>query len=292
MTHLAVVMELFRIGESFSRARYVLSSCSSSTSQRTRSFRRPIDPSRVCWSCRRISNQTPRLQQAAVRVQTPEATGEQPSVSTPSGPERTSTQLQKEDRALLDEALELKHPPGVAAKHRQRFHSSHAQQAHRTPSTFVPQMQPGVHLKPPPGDSYTDALNFLADYRKKSNTPGSPSIYDQMKAPPGLSETPTATKAPLRPPPQHEVGKLNLSSRTGKSLDVIPNEASDLALKLKRLNMQVVRNRVPQDFQKQRFHERPGLRRKRLKSQRWRARFKKGFSRMVTRVGEMRRMGW
>lgn len=111
-----------------------------------------------------------------------------------------------------------------------------------------------------------------------------------MKAPSGSFANPTT--AVTRPLPRREVGQLRLSSRTGKTLDVIPNESSDLALKLKRLQMTVVRNRIPQDFQKQRFHERPGLKRKRLKSQRWRARFKKGFSKIVGRVGEMRKMGW
>jgi ribosomal protein S21 len=112
-----------------------------------------------------------------------------------------------------------------------------------------------------------------------------------MVFPDDLSST-TPTMPVSRPPPRRETPQLRLSSRTGKTLEVLPNDPSDLALKLRRLNMTVARNKVPQDFQKQRFHERPGLKRKRLKSQRWRARFKKGFSRIVGRVGDMRRMGW
>lgn len=52
------------------------------------------------------------------------------------------------------------------------------------------------------------------------------------------------------------------------------------------------RNRVKYDFNKQRFHERPGLKRKRLASERWRARFKKGFSHVTARVSELTRKGW
>lgn len=52
------------------------------------------------------------------------------------------------------------------------------------------------------------------------------------------------------------------------------------------------RNRVRADFQKQRYHERAGLKRKRLKSERWRARFKVGFYEVTRRVTELTRKGW
>ena len=52
------------------------------------------------------------------------------------------------------------------------------------------------------------------------------------------------------------------------------------------------RNRVRGDFNRQRFHERPGLKRKRLKSERWRRAFKDGFKGMVRQVVAMRRQGW
>ncbi|CEJ82212.1 hypothetical protein VHEMI02290 [[Torrubiella] hemipterigena] len=42
----------------------------------------------------------------------------------------------------------------------------------------------------------------------------------------------------------------------------------------------------------QKFHERPGLRRKRLKSERWRARFKTGFKAACSRVLELKKQGW
>ena len=45
-------------------------------------------------------------------------------------------------------------------------------------------------------------------------------------------------------------------------------------------------------YHRQRFHERPGLRRKRLKMERWRKRFKNGFKATTVRVAELKRQGW
>jgi hypothetical protein len=54
----------------------------------------------------------------------------------------------------------------------------------------------------------------------------------------------------------------------------------------------MARNSVRRDFNKQKFHERPGLKRKRLKSERWRARFKTEFAATCKRVTELTRKGW
>jgi small subunit ribosomal protein MRP21 len=43
---------------------------------------------------------------------------------------------------------------------------------------------------------------------------------------------------------------------------------------------------------RQRFHERPGLKRKRLKSERWRSRFAVGFAATVKRVQHLAQQGW
>ena len=56
--------------------------------------------------------------------------------------------------------------------------------------------------------------------------------------------------------------------------------------------MLVSRNRIKADFNRQRFHERAGLKRKRLKSERWRRRFRIGFESVVKRVDALRRKGW
>lgn len=58
------------------------------------------------------------------------------------------------------------------------------------------------------------------------------------------------------------------------------------------LNRMLKRDKVKTKWHGQRFHERPGLRRKRQKSQRWRRRFKDGFKATVTRVLELKKQGW
>ncbi|KAI1470511.1 uncharacterized protein F4812DRAFT_417894 [Daldinia caldariorum] len=89
--------------------------------------------------------------------------------------------------------------------------------------------------------------------------------------------------APTRPP-------VRLVPRTGRTVHVTKN--SDVARTFQILNIQVSGNRVRYDAQKQRFHERPGLKRKRLKSERWQKRFQRGFKACVKRVSELVKQGW
>ncbi|RYP70674.1 hypothetical protein DL771_005278 [Monosporascus sp. 5C6A] len=83
---------------------------------------------------------------------------------------------------------------------------------------------------------------------------------------------------------------MRLVPRLGRTVHVSMNV--DVARSFKILAIQVAQNRIRQDFQYQRFHERPGLKRKRLKSERWRKRFKKGFKETVRRVRELTKQGW
>ncbi|KAI5861944.1 hypothetical protein GGS23DRAFT_119996 [Durotheca rogersii] len=83
---------------------------------------------------------------------------------------------------------------------------------------------------------------------------------------------------------------LRLVARTGRTIHVRQNV--DVGRSLKLLAVQINQNKVRQDFQQQRFHERPGLKRKRLKSQRWQKRFKRGFKAAISRVKELTKQGW
>ena len=58
------------------------------------------------------------------------------------------------------------------------------------------------------------------------------------------------------------------------------------------LSMAIRHNKIPRDVRLQRFHERPGLKRKRLKMERWRARFKYSFRNTVNRVRDLAKQGW
>lgn len=88
--------------------------------------------------------------------------------------------------------------------------------------------------------------------------------------------------------------KRSIQSRPsiGRTVEIDPERGPDFGRALRSLEIQCAVNRVRADQQRQRFHERPGMKRKRLKSERWRKLFKESFRATVGRVKEMRRKGW
>ena len=85
---------------------------------------------------------------------------------------------------------------------------------------------------------------------------------------------------------------IRSSPMVGRTINLNPDKGIDFGRGLTLLQQRVVQSRIPQTLYKQRFHERPGLKRKRLKSERWRRYFKQGFDAMVTRVKQMKAQGW
>ncbi|KAF1353823.1 hypothetical protein BDV97DRAFT_396631 [Delphinella strobiligena] len=78
----------------------------------------------------------------------------------------------------------------------------------------------------------------------------------------------------------------------GRTVAVDPNRGMDVGRAFRSLEINCSRNKVRADFNRQRFHERGGLKRKRLRSERWRRRFKEGFRGMVKMVSQMKKQGW
>lgn len=78
----------------------------------------------------------------------------------------------------------------------------------------------------------------------------------------------------------------------GRTVDLDSSRGRDLVRGIGMLASLVARNKIKSDFAKQKFHERGGLKRKRLNSERWRARFKVGFAQVTRRVSELTRKGW
>ncbi|KAI1081686.1 hypothetical protein F5B20DRAFT_52609 [Whalleya microplaca] len=97
------------------------------------------------------------------------------------------------------------------------------------------------------------------------------------------SQIETEAQLPQRP-------TLRLVPRTGRTVHITRNV--DLGRSLKLLSAQLTQNRVKSDFIKQKFHERPGLKRKRLKGERAKRRFKRGFIAAIDRVKELTKQGW
>ncbi|MCJ1359668.1 MAG: hypothetical protein MMC33_009670 [Icmadophila ericetorum] len=83
---------------------------------------------------------------------------------------------------------------------------------------------------------------------------------------------------------------VRLDAYIGRGENV--TKAMDLGRALRRLDITLALNNVRGEVFQQRFHERPGLKRKRLKSSRWRKRFKEGFQAVVAKVQDMRKQGW
>ncbi|KAF2805541.1 uncharacterized protein BDZ99DRAFT_466520 [Mytilinidion resinicola] len=116
------------------------------------------------------------------------------------------------------------------------------------------------------------------DFSRMQMPEGTPSMPSKMPPPP----SPLAASA--APP------RFNASS--GRSITLDPSKGRDLIRGLGMLNSLVARNRVKADVHAQRFHERAGLKRKRLHGERWRKRFKVGFRSLTERVAELTRKGW
>ena len=83
---------------------------------------------------------------------------------------------------------------------------------------------------------------------------------------------------------------IKLVPSTGRAVYV--TERTDVSKALKQMDRLTTVNRVRSDFTSQRYHERGGLKRKRLRRQRWRTNFKASFQATVQRVNELKRQGW
>ncbi|KAF2864489.1 hypothetical protein K470DRAFT_208573 [Piedraia hortae CBS 480.64] len=85
---------------------------------------------------------------------------------------------------------------------------------------------------------------------------------------------------------------MKLNASVGRTVYVRPDKSMDLARSFRALEVKCAQNKVRKEARTQKFHERPGLKRKRLKSERWRARFKENFRSTVQMVQKLRGQGW
>jgi small subunit ribosomal protein MRP21 len=89
---------------------------------------------------------------------------------------------------------------------------------------------------------------------------------------------------------QERMISLKLNPSTGRSVTI--NAGIDVGRGFRLLEQSCARNRVRNDANKQRFHERGGLKRKRLRRERWRKRFMEGFKATIGRVKQLKKQGW
>jgi len=112
----------------------------------------------------------------------------------------------------------------------------------------------------PPGSAPLSATSMLSDVH-------------------GVSRTPKPIRAPIK-----------LGPSTGRSITI--GAGIDVGRGFRLLEQSCARNKVRKDANMQRFHERAGLKRKRLRRERWRSRFLQGFKATVARVKQLKNQGW
>jgi hypothetical protein len=113
--------------------------------------------------------------------------------------------------------------------------------------------------------------------------------WDTMDLPSPLTDAPAP---PIPAVSDKDIVYPRLNASTGRTVELDNARGRDIVRGITMLSSLMARNKVKYDFNKQKFHERPGLRRKRLKSERWRARFKTEFDATCKRVTELTRKGW
>ena len=85
---------------------------------------------------------------------------------------------------------------------------------------------------------------------------------------------------------------VRLGPTLGRTVKVNPGRNIDVGRAFRQLEILCRKNAVRADFQRQRFHERGGLKRKRVRSERWRRTFMEGFKGMIALVKKMKKQGW
>ena len=85
---------------------------------------------------------------------------------------------------------------------------------------------------------------------------------------------------------------IRSSPTVGRTVEVEEKAGVDLGRAFQKLARLISDNHVRDDQYLQKYHERPGLKRKRLKHIRWQRLFKAGFQATVQRAIQMRKQGW
>jgi small subunit ribosomal protein MRP21 len=177
---------------------------------------------------------------------------------------------------------------GTSSSRRSRFSSPQAQADHRATSPNATQSE----LLMNKGNSATDLLRSLNSARASRSTKnldvdrmGEPAMpkYEVAEMMKDISKDINNAPPPARTP-------MRFTPSTGRTVYITPQ--IDVGKGFRLMEQLVGRNKVRSTFNYQRFHERPGLKRKRLKSLRWRKRFMVGFKAAVNRVKQLKKQGW
>lgn len=140
------------------------------------------------------------------------------------------------------------------------------------------------------GSSDKDLLNTLNEQRPSQRGSGIGLDIGRMSMPGGITGTGMPFDVGTTTIPKKARKPIKLSPSTGRSMEL--GTTVDLATGFRLVEMNCARNKVKSDAMRQRFHERGGSKRKRLRSERWRKRFLDGFKATVARVKQLKHQGW
>ena len=228
-------------------------------------------------NCRTFSSSYRRLQQtgeAAVRQDEPIG----PSESQEDG------SLEKDIFALLDSDLDSdRGMPATSSNRTSRYPSSTFQRGNNPINDR--------RIKARQGNSVDEILSNMGSAAPRSSASNTMMDVDSILA---IAGKPLKDAAPSAQPAtsNNEPAPMKLNSTTGRIIQVETERGVDPATAFRKLAMRLAQNNVRKDAQRQRFYERPGLKRKRLKSERWRKRFKEAFQGTVAKVVGLKRQGW
>ena len=151
--------------------------------------------------------------------------------------------------------------------------------------------EPSTPNIPTSADKTRKAMGSFLERERGARTPGQVAQSMDFPTPADNPQVSILNNIRLMPAVR---AKRTIRSRptVGRTIEVYQEGGQHVASALRRLDILCSVNRIRADLSRQRFHERPGLKRKRLKSERWRRMFKASFKMTVARVQEMRRKGW
>lgn len=167
----------------------------------------------------------------------------------------------------------------------------------RRPTTYAPPTQSSSsdEVRAARGNHVFGAGFGISSGRRNRSPPKL--NFDDMALPtdlldPNLSNKPSESASLATQQAETFASYPRLNPTYGRTVELDASKGRDLVRGIGMLGSLMARNKIRHEMMKQRFHERGGLKRKRLASERWRARFKKGFGDVTRRVSELTGKGW
>ncbi|GAB7364830.1 hypothetical protein MBLNU230_g5624t1 [Neophaeotheca triangularis] len=275
------VMEFLRVGESVLRSQqHPILSFLAPQARRTAITSRAYTPRAA-----QLQSQTKRT------FATTSGRRQDDSANSRQGKPQTGPSLDSEMASMLDDTLDLKKGTPTTSTSRTSKFKSPAAQTQNPPTRGIAQnsandMFEAAMARPRAQPSRSpNRHNVTNDYSSSNDIS---SLLNPLNNP----TQPAKARGSNQPPSVSEVPSIKLNASVGRTVTVDSSKGMDVGKAFRSLDMAINRNQVRKHERLQRFHERPGLKRKRLKSERWRRRFKAGFKKIVKRVQDMKAQGW